>query len=150
MDENELNKRLKDVKRYIGSFAVDELSQIKFHDYPCFLIINMDCRNWKGSHWIALAIYPQNLYICDSLGGIKPTENISQELIDFLKNISQFRKVCLTKQLQSLSSSLCAEYCIVFVEEMSRRHSFKKFLDYFSENFEDNDSLVQFLTKKTI
>ena len=82
MDENELNFRLKNVKRYIGSFAADELTEIKFHNYPCFLIINMDRRSWKGSHWIALAIYPQNLYICDSLGGIKQNETLPQELLN--------------------------------------------------------------------
>ena len=150
MDEREINSRLKNVKRYIGSFAADELYQIKFHDYPSFVIINMDCRNWKGSHWIALAIYPQHLYICDSLGGIKPTETIPQELINYLNHISQFRRVCVTKQLQSLSSSLCAEYCIHFVKEMSRTNSFKNFLEYFSDDFEKNDSIIQFLNKKTI
>ena len=41
MDEQTINKSLKNVKNYLGSFAVDELDEIKVNFYPSFTVVNL-------------------------------------------------------------------------------------------------------------
>ena len=146
MFENELNKRLKNRKKYIGSYAADELKDVELKYQPSFLVINMGKRDSAGSHWIALAVYENDLFICDSLGGIKPDTETPTDLINFLYLISKHRTLYITKQLQPLTSEKCGEYCILFVNEMSRHNSFSKFVALFTLDKEQNDKIVLFLT----
>ena len=50
MFENELNERLKNRKKYIGSYAADELKDVELKYQPSFLVINMGKRDSAGSH----------------------------------------------------------------------------------------------------
>ena len=62
MLESELNNQLKKVKNYAGSFARNEVKEIDIKTLPFFMIINLDKRESKGTHLIAVAIY-QNDFI---------------------------------------------------------------------------------------
>jgi hypothetical protein len=70
MFENELNDRLKNRKKYIGSYAAVKRRRALISTK--FLVINMGKRDLAGSHWIALAVNENDLFICDLLGGMKP------------------------------------------------------------------------------
>lgn len=148
MLESELNHRLRKVKNYLGTFAIDELNEIKVTSFPTFVGINLDKRRDTGSHWIALAIYMKDLFICDSLGGILPTNEFPLLLINFLNLLLSTRRLHMTKQLQFKDSDLCGEYCILFVREMSNHHNFNSFLSVFTCNTLQNDTLVKFLNKR--
>ena len=148
MDESELNKQLKNVKEYLGSYAADELKSVKFVFYPTFLIINLDERKMVGSHWISVAVYHNCVYICDSLGGITPTDNMSKSLINFLNLITRNKKLVMTKRLQPMYSDKCGYYCVVFVKEMSKTHCFCEFIKLFTFDLYQNDKIVDFLIKK--
>ena len=148
MEEQKLNKKLKNIKNYLGSFAVDELHLIKFFTYPSFAIINFDRRQESGSHWFAIAIYSNDLYICDSLGGMLPIKNMPQSLINFLNIISVRRHIHVTKRLQPINSSLCGSYCIFFIREMSKSNSFSEFLSHFSTDLCKNDKIIKILSKQ--
>ena len=100
MDENQINQVLKNVKRYQGSFALDELDEINVFEQPTFAIINLDTRSREGVHWIAVAIYLKKVFICDSLGGLVPSEAFPEQLIHFLRKLCYTRKIYVTKQLQ--------------------------------------------------
>ena len=116
MDESEINHRLRKIKNYLGSFALDELNEIKIVLVPSFFVINLDHRqHGNGTHWIALAVYRKTLIICDSFGGLQPDESFSAELIQFLNPLLQQRKLEMTKRLQPLSSETCGYYCITFI-----------------------------------
>ena len=150
MDENQINKSLEKVKRYQGSFALDELKEIKVFKQPTFAIINLDPREATGVHWIAIAIYFKDIYICDSLGGLIPNQNFPFQLVEFLHNLSVTRNLHITKQLQPDSSYLCGLYCITFINQMSKSNSFYDFIALFSRNLYQNDVIVQFVNKGVI
>ena len=147
MEESVINNQLKRVPNYLGSYAVDELHDLKVSYYPSFIIINLDERHGTGTHWIAVAIYQNTIYLCDSLGGINPTRTIPIQLINFLHAFTTKRKLCITKQLQPKSSGTCGLYCILFIHEMSQNHSFTEFLRFFTTDLHQNDILVKFLNK---
>ena len=147
MDENQINEKLQKNQKYQGSFALDELKEINVADQPTFAIINLDPREATGSHWIAIGIYFNDIYICDSLGGLLPNDNFPTELLRFLSVLSVTRNIHITKQLQPTSSSLCGLYCITFINEMSKSNSFYDFIKLFSTNLYQNDVIVRFINK---
>ena len=148
MDESELNKQLVDIKKFIGTFASDELKSVKICFYPTFLIINLDERSGTGTHWIAMAIYQNNIYVCDPLGGIQPSATIPADFVNFLHLISEKRSLCLTRQLQHSDSDTCGLYCVTFVREMARLNCFSEFIRLFTSNLQQNDKLITFLNSR--
>ena len=145
MDETRLNQLLKNVSRYQGSFALDELKNVEIKTFPEFIVINLDNRNENGSHWIALAIYQTQVFICDSLGGIMPDKQFPSALVNFLHVLLFSRNLSITKQLQPLNSAKCGEYAVVFIREMSRHNSFCSFMKLFTNNLQQNDTIISFL-----
>jgi hypothetical protein len=145
MLESELNKRLEKVGNYIGSFARNELHQIKIKTFPAFLVINLDTRQSHGTHWIALAVYQNEIFICDSLGGINPSSTLPIKLIDYLNILTNHRQIFMTKQLQSINSEFCGQYCVLFIKQMSENNSFCQFLSIFTRDKHKNDAIVLFL-----
>lgn len=145
MDENQINKYLRKIEKYQGSFASDELNEISIKTFPEYVIVNLDSRSGGGNHWIALAIYENSVYICDPLGGIKPDIALPTELINFLHVLLTSRKLYMTKQLQPLRSDTCALYCIKFILCMSETNSFKNFLRLFTNDYQQNEVIIKFL-----
>ena len=147
MEEGEINRQLQNVANYQGSFAVDELNEIKLAFYPTILVINLDKRSMGGSHRIATAIYKTDVFICDSLGGLLPNNRFPSELTVFLNSLLNTRQLHMTRRLQPINSKLCGLYCITFVEEMSANNCFPDFLNLFSCNLKQNDVIIKFLNK---
>lgn len=145
MYENQLNQKLRKEKNYLGSYALDELNEIKIDIFPSFFVINLDKRQNNGTHWIALAVYENIVYICDSLGGILPENTIPTALINFLHILLISRKLYITKQLQDINADTCGCYCVLFIILMQRKKSFKEFLQLFTSNLKQNDHIVKFL-----
>ena len=145
MDEQRLNQLLKNVPRYQGSFALDELKNVEIKTCPEYIVVNLENRNEPGNHWIALAIYQNRVFICDSLGGLLPDNKLPSALINFLHTLLFSRKLFITKQLQPLDSDKCGNYCVTFIKEMSRHHSFNSFMQLFTTNLRQNDQIISFL-----
>ena len=149
MDEKAINRKLKNVKNYLGTFALDELNEIKINSLPSFFIINLDHRKYgEGTHWIAIGVYRKTLFICDSLGGLKPDDSFPTELVNFLNALLARRKLEMTKQLQPSESDTCGFYCVTFVKEMAKTNNFNDFLTLFTDNFYSNDRVIKFLNKR--
>ena len=51
----DLNKKLKNVKCFIGSFARDKLPKVK--SLPAALIINTDTSTQPGEHWVDVSVF---------------------------------------------------------------------------------------------
>ena len=147
MLENELNERLKKVKRFAGSYTADELRDVELKLFPIFLAVNLNKLDSPGCRWIALAIYTNSIYVCDSLGDIKPDSKASKGLINFLDLISNDREFYITKQLQSDTSDMCGEYCVLFINQMAETNSLHQFISLFTSDMIKNDQIVKFLTK---
>ena len=144
MNEQKLNSLLQTVPNYQGSFAVNELNQVKLR-FPTFLVVNLDDRSGKGTHWIGLAIYMKSVYICDTLGGLLPDSKSPKEWVYFLKMISTNRQLVVTRKLSD--KGLCGLFCVTFIKEMSRTNDFSEFISLFSSNLSTNDTVVKFLNK---
>ena len=147
MDEHELNKLLKKIPNYQGSFAVDELNQVKIR-YPTFLVVNLDKRGERGNHWVGVAIYMNFVYICDTLGGALPDNKSPKQWINFLKLITTSRQLIVTKRLSD--SGLCGLFCVTFIKEMAKTNDFSDFIRLFSSDLSTNDTVVKFLNKSSI
>ena len=144
MNEQQLNNLLQAVPNYQGSFAVDELNQVKI-TYPTFLVVNLDERNGRGNHWIGVAIYMKNVFICDTLGGLLPDNKLPQQWINFLKLLLIDRQLVITKKLSE--KGLCGLFCVTFIKEMSHKNNFCSFISLFSTDLSTNDTVVEFLNK---
>ena len=51
MDESEINKSVRNVDGYLGTFARNELESLKISHYPSFMIVNLDQREGDGGRW---------------------------------------------------------------------------------------------------
>ena len=147
MDENVLNGVLNNVPGYIGTFSLDELRTFKLRMFPVFIILNLDLRTNSGTHWVALAIYNNDVFICDSLGTLIPSSRFPSELVNFLHTVCYKKTIHVTKQLQDINSSTCGLYAAFFVYSMSKTNSYNNFLSNFGSNCEINDLTIDLLYK---
>ena len=146
--EDNLNAELANCDNYLGTFALDEILNIKIKEYPVNLVINLDKRKNGGLHWIALCIHPNSIYICDSLGGLNPSETFPSELIIFLNTMVFQKQLFVTSRLQCLTSNTCGYYCILFVKLMCKNNNFNLFQSLFSADCKDNDENIQNMLAK--
>ena len=147
MNENQINQKLRNVSGYLGTYAIDELESLYISHYPSFIILNLDERANGGTHWIALAMYQNDVYVCDSLGFLLPTESFPQKMINFLYRVTYNRHLHITSQLQSPFATSCGQFAIYFTTVMSTTNNFSGFLSKFTTNFELNDIIVQLYVK---
>lgn len=133
------DKTLKKIFR--GVFPADKLPKLK---KPAMIIANTDSSDQPGSHWVAFFL-PQKgpTEVFNSTG--QGVEN--EYFIKFLENNCK-KFVFNKKRLQGNLSSTCGQYCAVYLYQRSRNMSFKKFLDLFSNNFDENDEKILKLYKK--
>lgn len=145
--EEEINKQLADCSNYIGTFAIDEILNIKIKEYPVCFVLNLDERKNSGTHWIALYMYSHSIYICDSLGGLNPSDDFPSELIIFLNIMAYQKHFFITKQLQCLTSPTCGYYCILFVKLMCE-NNFQLFQSLFTNDCLENDKNIKNILQK--
>ena len=116
---------------FIGCFAENELKNLTISSFPSFLIVNIDSSDMKGSHWIALGVFNDEIEIFDPLGfDIFNWSHVPCDLLDFLHRLSVTRRVHTAPRIQSNSSYLCGFYAIFYViarKFMSFEHLFKCF-----------------------
>ena len=146
LNEKQINAKLKQCKHYLGTFSIDELASLKISLFPCFLIINFDERSGTGIHWIGIRLDNSHVYVCDSLGGLEPSNRLPQNLIDFLHIHAHNKKLIINKQIQSLTANTCGYYAATFILHLNFNKTFSSFLSQFSDtNFDCNDVLVKLL-----
>ena len=124
----------------MGTYCIDDLRKLKISKYPVSLIININ-HAYENKYWIALAIYDDHVYICDSLGYISPSRIFPDNLVKFLYTATYGRDLYITKRLQDKKHT-CTYYCLLFVYIMSLKESYNIFLNTFSCNLSKNDKIV--------
>lgn len=127
-------------KHFIGVFARDQLPSII--SWPSSLIVNTDNINMRGEHWLAFYFLKNgNCLFFDPLGFTPKYHNfeifIKENCIKYFYN---------DQRIQGLLSNNCGYFCCLFVFNISRNVTFKKFLNFF---FQDshflNDKIVDTL-----
>lgn len=122
---------------FLDVFASDTLP-LKIRKFPVSLIVNLDKQSQKGSHWVAIFIDGARTgYYFDSYG-----------LPPFLPSIRRFLSYNCRKwtygrrQLQSIDSSVCGQYCVLYLIHRNKKKSTKAFLKAFTRNSNLNDYKV--------
>ena len=145
MDENEINRKLNNISGYIGTYAINELINLSIRIFPAYMVVNLDKRQHGGTHWIGIAIYLNDIYVCDSLGTIFPDNHLPFEIITFLHRISFKKHLHITKQLQCKTSNTCGKYATYFVHTFSLLHNYNRFLENFCKDCTMNDVIIDIL-----
>ena len=107
-------------------------------------IFNVDDSKKIGSHWLAVFVDDKSRgYYFDSYGLPPLVPNIAHTL----------RKNCKTfqfndRQLQSDFSSVCGDFCLMFLYYMCFGIELQTFFDQFSENLRSNDDIAREFVEK--
>ena len=127
-----LASRLLEEVRWLGVFARDELPNLTRESRPWRLILNTDPKALPGTHWLAL--------YGPSGGRIELFDSFSLPPINY--NLDSLDSLHLSFSLQSPSSSVCGDYCLVYIYLRSHSYSLSDIVYLFSK-ISDRDSYVQ-------
>ena len=128
-----INDLLKDFKNFIGCYSKDQIPLIENNK---IIIINLQSSNQSGSHWIALKMANNTVFVFDSFGlGYLPTS-----IFNIYKN---FRIVTSIYKIQDITSNLCGMFCILFIlYDIKSKNDFMNFLTLFNSNDFLNNELI--------
>ena len=112
MNERQIGKVLKAElgSNFVGVFPADKLFMIRRNTpRPFAVVVNTDPSDMPGTHWVAIYIRQYGVEYFDSLG--RPPNN------HFRSFLQRFSRHCAWNehQYQSIVSSLCGAYCILFI-----------------------------------
>ena len=120
MDTAQIICALKDVKSFLGVFPSDLLPHSIQQQQTCTVILNTDPHTERGSHWLAIRFEPRSssAYYFDSFGRPPQVTTIQ----DFLRRnctVQEYNAI----QLQGPTTTLCGQYCCLFVLRMDDGYS---------------------------
>lgn len=111
---------------------------------PTAIVANTDDHTQPGTHWIAIYVDNNGHGTFFDSYGLPPL--ISRHRNRLRRNTTAYD--WNTKPLQSIKSKVCGEYCIMFLDFMSRGYSLAAFCRIFSTNKVKNDNIVKRYYKK--
>ena len=109
---------------------------MNYNPQPGAYIINMEDSGNDGTHWVAFYLTKENdepnSYYFDSYGGPPP-----MEVREFSTRYGAHFLNYSNKQIQSMASNYCGQYCLTWIEKMtngtgSYEQRYLKFLHEFS------------------
>ena len=133
MNSEQIERELKDYKPlFLGVYSSDRLPT---HRRGLF-ISNTDPSHLPGTHWIAIYNDGQHGEYFDSFGR-EPTGIFKDYMNTFCKNWT-FND----RQLQSIASSFCGQYCIYYCVLRSFDINMRRIVNNFTNDTGFNDVLV--------
>ena len=115
---------------------------------PSIYVVNLDNYGSPGFHWIAVYVDCEYINIFDSFGGNYLNDPSFASFINYCKNKNQ-KVVTSPIAIQSLFSSTCGLYCILFAMIMARKKTYSSFISIFKNNKpEINDEAISVYFKK--
>lgn len=131
-------------KKFLGVFPRDKLP--KKIPYPSCLVFNTDNSNNPGQHWLALFYdSKRNCEFFDSMGFDPSFYNLEV----YIKKTS--RKVSYLKRpLQSIFSTFCGYYCVLYILLRCRGKSIFNFSKIFSKDSQKNDKFIKKMILKRL
>lgn len=110
---------------------------------PLAFVVNTDPHTRPGTHWTAIYINEKKeADFFDSYG--RPPNSDSKSFIQRNSRTSRFCNI----SLQSLTSTVCGQYCVIFLFFRSRGVSMAQFLNIFTNSTVLNDRLIGLLFKE--
>ena len=140
MNSNEISAALRRDRftrdQFVGVFAADDLPPEK--EFPGGYIVNTEPSSKSGQHWVAFFCNDQYLECFDSFGA-NPAK-YSPYIAEWIK--SGGLRVKQKEVLQSQDSTVCGQYCMLFILCRCRNISYENFMSMFGKNKNVNDRLV--------
>ena len=115
--------------RWLGTFARDKIPELSHQQRPCALVFNSDTSDKPGQHWLALYMSSssKDIELFDSYG-----LPLSYYDLDF-----PFHVRSSSRSIQSVDTSVCGHYCIMFLLYRSSGHSFMTSILQIENKFSD-------------
>ena len=135
------DKKLKTLQNFGGIFRLSQLKNLKILSYPVGIMLQ------GYDHWLAIVITKKEIEIMDS-SGVLNSADLPKSIRKFIC-AQMFRKsLIVTPKLQSLSSTMCGYFSILFLILRLRCNlSLVKFCSLFSANLRENEKVVSHLLK---
>ena len=126
----------------VGVFPADKIPRL--WTKPVAFIFNTQDNSLPGQHWVAVYVSKNGHGLFFDSYGLPPYIN---------NNIRRLRKNCErltwnTRSLQSESSSVCGQFCIMFLDYMSRGFKMSDFVKNFTKDVKRNDKIAECYVKK--
>lgn len=128
----------------VGVFPADKIVE-RWHK-PCAFVFNLDNSTQPGSHWVSIYVTKNSDGFYFDSYGLLPT--VPNHIRVLRKNCRQLRYN--TVQLQSESSKVCGQFCIMFLFFMCRGGTLFEFQNIFSSNLKNNDRIAYTFVDKII
>lgn len=143
MNTSEIRKALSLARA--GSIGVYAADRVPFNlTLPAALVVNTDPASKPGQHWIAIYIDKNGSGVYFDSYGEQPTSRHHRHRLRQLCKRVEYNR----KRLQSLDSTVCGEYCIMFIYNMCSGRTLRSFCNVFSRDTRSNDRIVsQFCSK---
>ena len=107
---------------------------------PYCLIANTDNRDKPGVQWIAVYLNDHGNAIYFDSYGLPPLVRHHNQRIRTNSNTYKWN----SKRLQSFNSTVCGQYCLMFLYYMSYGYSLENFCNVFSDDCKSNDKIPKF------
>ena len=141
MDTTQLDQKIT-APGFLGAFPYDQMPP-KPDSEVFSIILNTDPETEPGDHWIALVYKTPYFYFCDSYGRMLHDATFPSAFSTTVKNfIGKTGHESNTKFLQQLTSNVCGDYCVYFIQELAKT-SFARTMRVFSTNLKSNDRFVE-------
>jgi len=125
-------------KKYIGAYPSCFFPSPTKKSFA--FISNTEEHDENGEHWCAWVVKHDVIYFFDSFGRPPTDETLS---IHFKEIINNFKLVKYTNtRIQGWSSKACGYFCIHFIYILSLGLDYADFLNEYSQDFENNDSVA--------
>lgn len=120
-----------------GVYPADQIPRV--WTLPAGLVVNTDKGDGPGEHWVAMYVDDKRKGVYFDSYGLPPI--IPQHLARLRRNCKFYRYNL--KQLQSNTSDVCGQFCVVFLHLMSSGFTMSRFNSLFSDNLKENDNIVR-------
>ena len=120
--------------KFLGVFAVEEVTQVEVLRFPAFLIANTGSRKLGGQHWVCLFFEGTYCEYFDSLG--------KEVLTTFLPIIKRYsdKYMCLTEPVQKSDTNTCGLFCLDFAYSRCSGVTFPLYVQKFDfANLQSNE-----------
>lgn len=130
-------------KFFVGVFAADTLPH-PLPRKPALLIANTDPRYRPGQHWVAIYVDAKGRGEYFDSYGLPPFVTWHRLFM---------RKACKSWKynhvdLQALNSTVCGQYCVVYLLFKAHGYTLSNFLARFTQNCDKNDVFVDQLFQR--
>lgn len=129
-----------------GTYAKDEYPIYDLK--PSGYIINTGVYGTPGEHWVSILVLSDRIYYFCSLGSNPFKDHI---MLNFLKTFNKNKIYVNPYRFQSNYSSICGQFCLLFLYYLSRGMPFRNFINLFDKSINKmywNEQLVCYLIKQ--